>query len=80
MSESSGGYTKSLQVLEAHFSLQNDHNNHLAIIKSIHFPYVPDQKWGVKNNWHRFLQNILIDFTNFQIFKFQPFSETIYCP
>ena len=49
LSEVRGGYTKSLQVLVSHFWRQNDHNNHLAIIKLIHFPDAPDQKWGVQN-------------------------------
>ena len=39
-----GGYTKSIQVLVLHFWTQNDHNNHLAIMKLIHFPDAPDQK------------------------------------
>ena len=43
-SEARGCYTKSIQGLERHFSPQNDHNNHLAIIKLIHFPDAPDQK------------------------------------
>ena len=42
-SEASGSYAKSLQGLEDHFSPQNDHNNHLAIIKLIHFPDAHDQ-------------------------------------
>ena len=44
LSEASGGYTKSIQGLEGHFSPQNDHNNQLAIIKLIHFQDAPDQK------------------------------------
>ena len=43
-SEARWGYTKSIQVLVFHFSFQNDHNNHLAIIKLIHFRDAPDQK------------------------------------
>ena len=43
-SEAMGGYTKSIQVLVSHFSPQNDLNNHLAIMKIIHFPDAPDQK------------------------------------
>ena len=39
-----GGYIKSIQGLEDHFSTQNEHNDHLAIIKLIHFPDAPDQK------------------------------------
>ena len=45
------GFTKSLQVLVCHFSPENDQNDHFAIIKSIHFPDAPDQKWGVQNDW-----------------------------
>ena len=43
-SEARGGYTKSIQGLDSHFSHQNDHNNHLAIMKLIHFQDPPDQK------------------------------------
>ena len=46
----SGGYTKSIQGLDSHFSLLNDHNNHLAIMKLIHFSDAPDQKWEVQND------------------------------
>ena len=49
-SEARGGYTKSIQGLDSHFSLLNDHNNHLAIMKLIHFPDTHDQKWGVQND------------------------------
>ena len=49
-SEARGGYTKSIQGLDSHFWVLNDHNNHLAIIQLIHFPDNPDQKWGVQND------------------------------
>ena len=49
-SEARGGYTKSIQGLDTHFSPENDHNNHLAIMKLIHFPDAPDQKLGVQND------------------------------
>ena len=49
-SEARGGYTKSIQGLDRHFWPQNDHNNHLAIMKLIHFPDAHDQKWGVQND------------------------------
>ena len=49
-SEARGGYTKSIQGLDTHFSPENDHNNHLAIMKLIHFPDTHDQKWGVQND------------------------------
>ena len=49
-SEAMGGYTKSIQGLDIHFSTQNDQNNHLAIMKLIHFPDTHDQKWGVQND------------------------------
>ena len=45
-----GGYIKSIQGLEDHFSTQNEHNDHLAIIKLIHFPGAQYQKWGVQND------------------------------
>ena len=98
-SKARGGYTKAIQGLEDHFSHQNDHNSHLAIIKLIHFPDAPNQKLGVQNDrldkvfktepdnnkkilifMPRFLQNVLIDFSNFRIFRFRPFLTTIYYP
>ena len=50
LSEARGGYTKSIQVLVLHFWTQNDHNNHLAIMKLIHFPDAPNHKLGVQND------------------------------
>ena len=70
-SESRGGYTKSIQGLDTHFSGVNDHNNHLAIIQLIHFPDAPDQKLGVQND--------LLD----KVFKTEPDKKNIFsfvCP
>ena len=50
LSEARGGYTKSIQGLDVHFWSLNDHNNHLAIIKIIHFPDALNQKLGVQND------------------------------
>ena len=65
-SEAREGYTKSIQGLVRHFSPQNDHNNHLAIIQLIHFPDAPNQKLGVQNDW--------LD----KVFKTEPDNKNIF--
>ena len=90
--EASGGYTKSLHVLDQHFWPQNEH----SIIKLIHFPDSSDQKWGVQNDRldkvykmeqdNKYIFSFLCpDFCKtfwsiFRIFQFWPFLTTIYYP